>query len=192
MAAAARSTKPLTAATRLIGDQLRAGGGERRSGGLVSAARAQKSAHVENQEFHLGLIGLFSSWNAAAFSGLMPFQRPLRLFQPLRPLSGRVCVCVSPPQAGHDLQQAEEDPSGSALPADPRLRQDEGFAAQRAGAELRREPAALQLRAGVAAQADPRGRPGDVRVPQDPGWKILLDHQRGWWRPSTSVQMFSS
>ncbi|CAF91233.1 unnamed protein product, partial [Tetraodon nigroviridis] len=92
-------------------------------------------------------------------------------------------------QAGHDLQQAEEDPSGSALPAHPRLRQDEGLAAQRAGAQLRREPAALQLRAGVAAAADQGGRPGDVRVPQEPGREVLLDHPGGGWRQEAACDL---
>lgn len=66
-------------------------------------------------------------------------------------------------QARHDLQQAEENTSGPPVPADPGVRQDEGLSPHGAGAELRREPSALQLRAGLAAQADQRGRPGDLR-----------------------------
>lgn len=94
-------------------------------------------------------------------------------------MSGFLLLLLPPHQAGHDLQQAEEDPSRPALPANPCVRQDEGIPPDGAGPELRREPSALQLRAGVAPQADPGGRPGDVCVTQRPGWEVLLDHQRG-------------
>lgn len=96
-----------------------------------------------------------------------------------------------PPQTGHDVQQAEEDPARPAVPAHPRLCQDEGFPADGAGAELRREPAALQLRAGVAAAADQGGRPGDVRLTQRPGGEVLLDHQRGRFRVAKHFDMES-
>lgn len=51
---------------------------------------------------------------------------------------------VSPPhQTGHDIQQAEEDSSRPAVPADPGVRQDEGIPPDGAGAEFWWEPSAL-------------------------------------------------
>lgn len=40
------------------------------------------------------------------------------------------------PQTGYDVQQAEEDSSGPAVPADSSLRQDEGLPPNGAGAEF--------------------------------------------------------
>lgn len=41
---------------------------------------------------------------------------------------------------------------------------------------IRWEPSPLQLRATVAATAEQRGRPGDVRLAPAPVWTILLVH----------------
>lgn len=46
-------------------------------------------------------------------------------------------------QTGYDIQQAQEDSSRPAVPADPGVREDEGLSSHGAGAEFRWEPSAL-------------------------------------------------